>query len=197
MDIVLQGLMYFIISLIIMIMFVFIARKIEERREKEEEREATVSGMVVEPKKVESGIEKELNNRKKEAALKSIKDFIKRSDSISPIKLINDVDVTIVSSEDFYSIDTTATEYRECLKIQYLLNGDFCDDYIYINRIFEAGGSSVYNYKRYTLSELKNSNWIIDEIYRLVESRRNILREEGLKDLMFKYDIEKHKLIKK
>ena len=68
---------------------------------------------------------------------------------------------------------------------------------IYTDRVFSSGRPAVYNYKRYTLSELENSSWIIDEIYRLVESRRNTLREEGLKDLIFKYDIEKHKLIKK
>ncbi len=131
MDIVLQGLMYVIITLIIAIIFVFIARKIEERREKQQEQGATVSDIVLEPKRVEPDIEEKLNNIKKEAALKTIKDFIKRSDSISPIKLINDVDVTIVSSEDYYSIITAATESKECLKIQYSLNGDFCDDYIY------------------------------------------------------------------
>ena len=197
MDMISQGLMYFIISLIIMITFIFIIKKMEEREKKQQEQGATVSDIVLEPKQVESDIEEELNNIKKETALKSIKDFIKRSDSISPIKLINDVDVTIVSSEDYYSIYTAAVESMECLKIQYSLNGNLYKDYIYTDRMFAAGGPAVYNYKRYTLSELENSNWIIDEIYRLVENRRNILREEGLKDLIFKYDIEKHKLIKK
>lgn len=197
MDMMSQGLMYFIISLIIMIIFIFIIKKMEKREEKQQEQETTASGMVLEPKQVESDIEKELNNIKKEAALKSVKDFIKRSDSISPIKLINDVDVTIVSSEDYYSIITAATESKECLKIQYSFNGDFCDDYIYTDRMLRAGGPAVYNYERYALSELENSNWIIDEIYRLVESRRSALREEEFKDLIFKYDIEQHKLIKK
>lgn len=197
MDMISQGLMYFIISLIIMIIIIFIATKMEKRREKEQEQETTVSGIVLKPKQIESYEEKELNKRKKEAALESIKAFIKRSDSISPIKLINDVDVTIVSSEDYYSIYTAATEFKECLKIQYSLNGDFCDDYIYADYMFAAGGPTIYNYKRYTLSELENSNWIIDEIYRLVESRKNKLKEEDFKDLIFKHDIEKHKLIKK
>lgn len=197
MDMISQGLMYFIISLIIITIFVFIIKKMEEREEKEKEQGATVSGLILEPKQVESDIEKELNNIKKEAALKSIKDFIKRSDSISPIKLINDVDVTIVSSEDYYSIYTAAVEFKKCLKIQYSLNSNSYEDYIYTDRMFSAGGPAVYNYKRYTLSELENSNWIIDEIYRLVESRRSALREEDFKDLIFKYDIEKHKLIKK
>lgn len=197
MDMMSQGLMYFIISLIIMIIFIFIIKKMEKREKKQQEQGATVSDIVLEPKQVESDIEKELNNIKKEAALKSVKDFIKRSDSISPIKLINDVDVTIVSSEDYYSIITAATESKECLKIQYLLNSNLYEDYIYINRMFRAGGPAVYNYERYALSELENSNWIIDEIYRLVESRRSALREEEFKDLIFKYDIEQHKLIKK
>ena len=197
MDMISQGLMYFIISLIIMIIFIFIIKKMEEREEKQQEQGATVSDIVLELRQVESDIEKELNNIKKEAALKTIKDFIKRSDSISPIKLINDVDVTIVSSEDYYSIYTAAVEWRKCLKIQYSLNGNSYEDYIYTDRMFSAGGPAVYNYKRYTLSELENSNWIIDEIYCLVENRRNILREEGLKDLIFKYNIEQHKLIKK
>ena len=197
MDIVLRGLVYFIVSLIIMIIFIFIIEKMEEREERKQEQKTTVSGMVLEPKRVEPDIEEKLNNIKKEAALKSIIDFIKRSDSISPIKLINDVDVTIVSSEDYYSIYTSAVEWKKCLKIQYSLNGNLYEDYIYTDRVFSSGGPAVYNYKRYTLSELENSSWIIDEIYRLVESRRNTLREEGLKDLIFKYDIEKHKLIKK
>lgn len=197
MDIVLQGLMYVIITLIIAIIFIFIIKKMEKREKKQQEQGATISDIVLEPKQVESDIEKELNNIKKEAALKTIKDFIKRSDSISPIKLINDVNVTIVSSEDYYSIYTAAVEFRKCLKIKYSLNSNLYEDYIYADRMFSAGGPTVYNYKRYTLSELENSSWIIDEIYRLVESRRNILREEGLKDLIFKYDIEKHKLIKK
>lgn len=197
MDMMSQGLMYFIISLIIMIIFIFIIKKMEKREKKQQEQGATVSDIVLEPKRVEPDIEEKLNNIKKEAALKTIKDFIKRSDSISPIKLINDVDVTIVSSEDYYSIITAATESKKCLKIQYSLNGDFCDDYIYTDHMFAAGGPAVYNYKRYTLSELENSNWIIDEIYRLVEDRRKALREEDFKDLMFKYDIEQHKLIKK
>ena len=58
----------------------------------------------------------------------------------------------------------------ECLKIQYSLNGNLYKDRIYTDRMFAAGGPAVYNYKRYTLSELENSNWIIDEIYRLVEN---------------------------
>ena len=197
MDMISQGLMYFIISLIIMITFIFIIKKMEEREKKQQEQGATVSDIVLEPKQVESDIEEELNNIKKETALKSIKDFIKRSDSISPIKLINDVDVTIVSSEDYYSIYTAAVESKKCLKIKYSLNGNLYEDYIYTDRMFAAGGPRVYNYERYTLSELENSSWIIDEIYRLVESRRNALREEDFKDLMFKYDIEQHKLIKK
>ena len=196
MDMISQGLMYFIISLIIMIIFIFIIKKMEEREKKQQEQRATVSNIVLEPKQVESDIEEELNNIKKETALKSIKDFIKRSDSISPIKLINDVNVTIVSGEDYYNIYTAAVEFRECLKIQYSLNGNLYKDCIYVDLMFSAGGPRVYNYKRYTLSELENSSWIIDEIYRLVESRRNALREEDFKDLMFKYDIEQHKLIK-
>lgn len=197
MDMISQGLMYFIISLIIMIIFIFIIKKMEEREEKEQKQGATVSDIVLEPKRVEPDIEEKLNNIKKEAALKTIKDFIKRSDSISPIKLINDVNVTIVSSEDYYSIYTAAVESMECLKIQYSLNGNLYKDRIYDDRMFLAGGPTVYNYKRYTLPELENSSWIIDEIYRLVESRRNALREEDFKDLMFKYDVEQHKLIKK
>lgn len=197
MDMMSQGLMYFIISLIIMIIFIFIIKKMEKREKKQQEQGATVSDIVLEPKQVESDIEKEFNNIKKEAALKTVKDFIKRSDSISPIKLINDVNVTIVSSEDYYSIYTAAVEFRKCLKIGYSLNGNIYRDCIYTDRMFSAGGPTVYNYKRYTLSELENSNWIIDEIYRLVESRRNALREEDFKDSMFKYNIEQHKLIKK
>ena len=197
MDIALRGLVYFIVSLVIMIIFIFIIKKMEEREKKQQEQGATVSDIVLKPKQFESDIEKELNNIKKETALKTIKDFIKRSDSISPIKLINDVNVTIVSSEDYYSIYTAAVEFRKCLKIQYSLNSNLYEDYIYVDRMFAAGGPAVYNYKIYTLSELENSSWIIDEIYRLVESRRNALREEDFKDLMFKYDIEQHKLIKK
>lgn len=197
MDMISQGLMYFIISLIIMIVFIFIIKKMEEREKKQQEQGVTISDIVLEPKQVESDIEKELNNIKKEAALKSVKDFIKRSDSISPIKLINDVNITIVSSEDYYSIYTAAVEWKKCLKIQYSLNSNLYEDYIYIDRMFRAGGPSVYNYERYALSELENSNWIIDEIYRLVERRRSALREEEFKDLIFKYDIEQHKLIKK
>ena len=131
MDIVLRGLVYFIVSLIIMIIFIFIIEKMEEREERKQEQKTTVSGMVLEPKRVEPDIEEKLNNIKKEAALKSIIDFIKRSDSISPIKLINDVDVTIVSSEDYYSIYTSAVEWKKCLKIQYSLNGNLYEDYIY------------------------------------------------------------------
>ena len=140
--------------------------------------------------------EEKTNNIKKEAALKSIKDFIKRSDSISSIKLINDVNVTIISSEDYYGTYTEEVMSKECLKIQYLLSGNLYEDYIYADYMFSKG-CLIYNYRRYTLSELEDSNWIIDEIYRLVERRRNILREENFKDLSFKHDMENHKLITK
>lgn len=196
MDMIPQGLMYFIISLIIMVIFIFIIKKMEDREKKQQEQGATVSDIVLEPKQVESDIEKELNNIKKEAALKTIKDFIKRSDSISPIKLTNDVDVTIITSEDYYGTYTEEEMSKECLKIYYLLSGDLYKDYIYADYLLSKG-CFIYNYRKYTLSKLQDSNWIIDEIYRLVESRRNALREEDFKDLMFKYDIEQHKLIKK
>lgn len=196
MDIVFRGLVCFMVSLIIMIIFIFIVKKMEEREKKQQEQGAIVSDIVLEPKQVESDIEKELDNIKKETALKSIKDFIKRSDSISPIKLINDVDVTIITSEDYYGTYTEEVMSKECLKIHYLLSGNLYKDYIYAEYLLSKG-CSIYNYRRYTLSKLQDSNWIIDEIYRLVESRRNILREENFKDLSFKHDVENHKLIKK
>ena len=65
MDMISQGLMYFIISLIIMITFIFIIKKMEEREKKQQEQGATVSGIVLMPKQVESDIEKELKIDKK------------------------------------------------------------------------------------------------------------------------------------
>ena len=78
MDMISQGLMYFIISLIIMITFIFIIKKMEEREKKQQEQGATVSDIVLEPKRVEPDIEEKLNNIKKEAALKSIREFRER-----------------------------------------------------------------------------------------------------------------------
>ena len=68
MDIALRGLVYFIVSLVIMIIFIFIIKKMEEREKKQQEQRATVSDIVLELRQVESDIEKEFKIDKRSAA---------------------------------------------------------------------------------------------------------------------------------
>lgn len=201
MDIVLQGLMYVIITLIIAIIFVFIARKIEERREKEQEQETTVSGIVLEPKQVESDIEKKLNNIKKEAALKSIRDFRERVMSFSPIELINGVEVTVIKNNLNETIDRVTdkqyTQELRCLNIEFYLDEIYYCETIYSEYTFPCNGYYINGYEKYSLEELQGYDWIISEMFNIVEEKKKQIHKEKLKDIEVKYSILSHDLVKK
>lgn len=201
MDIVLQGLMYVIITLIIAIIFVFIARKIEERREKEQEQETTVSGIVLEPKQVESDIEIELKIDKKSAALKSIREFRERVMSFSPIELINGVEVTVIKNNLNETIDRVThkqyTQELRCLKIEFYLDEIYYCETIYSEYSFPCNGYYINGYEKYSLEELQGYDWIISEMFNIVEEKKKQIHKEKLKDIEVKYSILSHDLVKK
>ena len=201
MDIVLRGLMYVIITLIIAIIFVFIARKIEERREKEQEQEATVSDIVLKPKQFESDIEKELKIDKKSTALKSIREFRERVMSFSPIELINGVEVTVIKNTLNETIDRVTdkqyTQELSCLKIEFYLYEIYHCETIYREYSFPYNGFYVNGYEKYSLEELQGYDWIISEMFNIVEEKKKQIHKEKLKDIEVKYSILSHDLVNK
>ena len=200
MDIVLQGLMYVIITLIIAIIFVFIARKIEERREKEQEQGATVSGIVLMPKQVESDIEKELKIDKKSAALKSVRGFRERAMSLSPIELINGVEVTVIKNTLNEIIDRVTdkqyTQELRCLNIEFYLDEIYYCETIYSEYTSPCNGYYINGYEKYSLEELQGYDWIISEMFNIVEEKKKQIHKEKLKDIEVKYSILSHDLVK-
>ena len=200
MDIVLQGLMYVIITLIIAIIFVFIARKIEERRKKEQEQEATVSGIVLKPKQVESDIQKEFKIDKRSAALKSIRGFRERAMSFSPIELINGVEVTVIKNTLNETIDRVTnrqyTQELSCLKIEFYLDEIYHCETIYSEFSFPYNGYYINGYEKYSLEELQGYDWIISEMFSIVEEKKKQIHKEKLKDIEVKYSILSHDLVK-
>ena len=200
MDMISQGLMYFIISLIIMITFIFIIKKMEEREKKQQEQGATVSGIVLMPKQVESDIEKELKIDKKSAALKSIRGFRERAMSFSPIELINGVEVTVIKNTLNETIDRVTnkqyTQELSCLKIEFYLDEIYHCETIYSEFSFPCNGYYINGYEKYSLEELQGYDWIISEMFNIVEEKKKQIHKEKLKDIEVKYSILSHDLVK-
>lgn len=200
MDMISQGLMYFIISLIIMITFIFIIKKMEEREKKQQEQGATVSGIVLMPKQVESDIEKELKIDKKSAALKSIRGFRERAMSFSPIELINGVEVTVIKNTLNETIDRVTnkqyTQELSCLKIEFYLDEIYHCETIYSEFSFPYNGYYINGYEKYSLEELQGYDWIISEMFSIVEEKKKQIHKEKLKDIEVKYSILSHDLVK-
>ena len=200
MDMMSQGLMYFIISLIIMIIFIFIIKKMEKREKKQQEQGATVSGIVLMPKQVESDIEKELKIDKKSAALKSIRGFRERAMSFSPIELINGVEVTVIKNTLNETIDRVTnrqyTQELSCLKIEFYLDEIYHCETIYGEFSFPYDGYYINGYEKYSLEELQGYDWIISEMFSIVEEKKKQIHKEKLKDIEVKYSILSHDLVK-
>lgn len=200
MDIVLRGLVYFIVSLVIMIIFIFIIKKMEEREKKQQEQKATVSGIVLEPKRVEPDIEKELKIDKKSAALKSIRGFRERAMSFSPIELINGVEVTVIKNTLNETIDRVTnrqyTQELSCLKIEFYLDEIYHCETIYSEFSFPYNGYYINGYEKYSLEELQGYDWIISEMFNIVEEKKKQIHKEKLKDIEVKYSILSHDLVK-
>ena len=200
MDMISQGLMYFIISLIIMIIFIFIIKKMEEREKKQQEQEATVSDIVLKPKQFESDIEKELKIDKKSTALKSIREFRERVMSFSPIELINGVEVTVIKNTLNETIDMVTdkqyTQELSCLKIEFYLYEIYHCETIYREYSFPYNRFYVNGYEKYSLEELQGYDWIISEMFNIVEEKKKQIHKEKLKDIEVKYSILSHDLVK-
>ena len=200
MDMISQGLMYFIISLIIMITFIFIIKKMEEREKKQQEQRATVSDIVLELRQVESDIEKELKIDKKSAALKSIRGFRERAMSFSPIELINGVEVTVIKNTLNETIDMVTdkqyTQELSCLKIEFYLDEIYHCETIYSEFSFPYNGYYINGYEKYSLEELQGYDWIISEMFNIVEEKKKQIHKEKLKDIEVKYSILSHDLVK-
>ena len=200
MDMISQGLMYFIISLIIMIVFIFMIKKMEKREKKQQEQGATVSDIVLEPKRVEPDIEEKLNNIKKEAALKSIREFRERVMSFSPIELINGVEVTVIKNTLNETIDRVTnrqyTQELSCLKIEFYLDEIYHCETIYGEFSFPYDGYYINGYEKYSLEELQGYDWIISEMFNIVEEKKKQIHKEKLKDIEVKYSILSHDLVK-
>lgn len=196
-----QGLMYFIISLIIMIIFIFIIKKMEKREKKQQEQGATISGIVLMPKQVESDIEKELKIDKKSAALKSIRGFRERAMSFSPIELINGVEVTVIKNTLDETIDRITnrqyTQELSCLKIEFYLDEIYHCETIYSEYTFPCNGYYINGYEKYSLEELQGYDWIISEMFNIVEEKKKQIHKEKLKDIEVKYSILSHDLVNK
>ena len=201
MDIVLRGLVYFIVSLVIMIIFIFIIKKMEEREKKQQEQRATVSDIVLELRQVESDIEKELKIDKKSAALKSIRGFRERAMSFSPIELINGVEVTVIKNTLNETIDRVTnrqyTQELSCLKIEFYLDEIYHCETIYSEFSFPYNGYYINGYEKYSLEELQGYDWIISEMFSIVEEKKKQIHKEKLKDIEVKYSILSHDLVKK
>ena len=201
MDMISQGLMYFIISLIIMIIFIFIVRKMEKWEEKQQEQGVTVSGIVLKPKQVESDIQKEFKIDKRSAALKSIREFRERAMSFSPIELINGVEVTVIKNTLNETIDRVTnrqyTQELSCLKIEFYLDEIYHCETIYSEFSFPYNGYYINGYEKYSLEELQGYDWIISEMFSIVEEKKKQIHKEKLKDIEVKYSILSHDLVKK
>ena len=200
MDIALRGLVYFIASLVIMIIFIFTIKRMKEREKKQQEQRATVSGIVLMPEQVETDIEKELKIDKKSTALKSIREFRERVMSFSPIELINGVEVTVIKNTLNETIDRVTneqyTQELSCLKIEFYLDEIYHCETIYSEFSFPYNGYYINGYEKYSLEELQGYDWIISEMFNIVEEKKKQIHKEKLKDIEVKYSILSHDLVK-
>lgn len=141
-----------------------------------------------------------LKRDKKAAALESISEFRERVMSFSPIKLINEVEVTVVKKIPVKTIDSVTykkcTKEFNCLKIEFYLNGKYYRETIYSQYEFPSYGHYVHGYEKYSLKELQGYDWIISEMFNIVEERKEEILKEKIKDAEFVYSICSHDLIK-
>lgn len=174
MDIALRGLVYFIVSLIIMIIFVFIARKEEERKEKEEKRIDELDNIWLE---------------RKTRARTSIYEFRKKAHLINPITFTNGITVTFVEKRDLISY------YQESVKfgVEYEVRGESYYD------IISYDGTLPYIHidDKYSLEELKGYDWIIETAYNLTEDRLNKMKEEKIKEELFVKSVKNNDVVVK
>lgn len=138
---------------------------------------------------------------KKAAALESISEFRERVMSFSPIKLINEVEVTVVKKIPVKTIDSVTynkcTKEFNCLKIEFYLDGKYYRETIYSQYEFPSYGHYVYGYEKYSLEELQGYDWIISEMFNIVEEKKEEILKEKLKDIEVEYSVLSHDLVKR
>lgn len=177
MDVALRGLVYFIVSLIIMIIFIFIARKVEERKEKEEKKTEELDN---------------LRTEKKIIAKISMYNFRKKVHLINPITFSNGVTVSFVEKED------SVLNYTS-FEMQYKINGKTYYDALYYDSksLYDPDFPHVLVNYKYSLEELKGYDWIIETAYNLTENRINKIKEEKNKKELFVKTINNNELVAK
>lgn len=138
---------------------------------------------------------------KKAAALKSIREFRERVMPFSPIELINGVEVTVIKNTSNKTIDRVThkqyTQELSCLKIKFYLDGVYHCETIYNQYTFPHNEYHVNGYEKYSLEELQGYDWIINEMFNIVEEKKKQIHKEKLKDIEVKYSILSHDLVKK
>lgn len=141
-----------------------------------------------------------LELEKKEAAFKSIREFRERVMSFSPIKLINEVEVTVVKKNLNKTFDRVTHKQHsgelDCLRIEFYLNERYYRETIYSEYTFPYNGYYINGYEKYSLEELQGYDWIISEMFNIVEERKEEILKEKIKDAEFVYSICSHNLIK-
>ena len=138
---------------------------------------------------------------KKSAALKSVRGFRERAMSFSPIELINGVEVTVIKNTLNETIDRVTnrqyTQELSCLKIEFYLDEIYHCETIYGEFSFPYDGYYINGYEKYSLEELQGYDWIISEMFSIVEEKKKQIHKEKLKDIEVKYSILSHDLVKK
>lgn len=174
MDVALRGLVYFIVSLIIMIIFIFIARKVEERKEKEEKRIDKLNYSWIE---------------RKTRARMSVYEFRKKAHLINPITFTNGITVSFVEKRDLISY------YQESVKfgVEYEVREESYYD------IISYDGTLPYIHidDKYSLEDLEGYDWIIETAYNLTEDRVNKIQKDRVEEELFVKNINNNKLISK
>ena len=141
-----------------------------------------------------------LKENKKVAALKSVRGFRERAMSFSPIELINGVEVTVIKYTLNETIDRVTdkqyTQELRCLNIEFYLDEIYHCETIYSEYSFPYNGYYIVGYEKYSLEELQGYDWIISEMFNIVEEKKKQIHKEKLKDIEVKYSILSHDLVK-
>ena len=141
-----------------------------------------------------------LKENKKVAALKSVRGFRERAMSFSPIELINGVEVTVIKNTLNETIDRVTdkqyTQELRCLNIEFYLDEIYYCETIYSEYSFPYNGYYIVGYEKYSLEELQGYDWIISEMFNIVEEKKKQIHKEKLKDIEVKYSILSHDLVK-
>lgn len=177
MDVALRGLVYFIVSLIIMIIFIFIARKVEERKEKEEKRIDKLNYSWIE---------------RKTKARMSVYEFRKKAHLINPITFTNGITVSFVEKRNCVNYITELVEYVK-FGIEYEVKGELYYDIICHNGII----SDIYIDDKYSLEDLEGYDWIIETAYNLTEDRIKKIEEEKIKEESFVKSVKNNDVVAK